>query len=567
MLNKDLDNHTAFIEAASNSTWGQVFDQTVAKYPDKEALVFKDKRVTYKQAQDQANGLAKGLLNIGVKKGDKVAIFMTNNLEWVYCHLAVAKVGAVLVCINTHFKLEELEYSLRRSDVSTLILEKTFLGKINALGMVEALCPELSTCEPGALGSEKLPFLKNVICLGKKGLKGTYAFSDVVEKGGNIVTDDQLDEAISAVKPDDPYLHLLTSGTTGLPKAAESPHRESLRLLHWGALLFPRGLGLTKGDRILGVMPFTGGAGTGQMPMCIIVGATLVIIEAFDAEEVLKIIERERITATTLLVPTMVRMMLEHPDFSKYDISSFKRTYVGGAPVTRDLFELMRDKMGMEVVLSHYGMVETYGPVVLLGPGDSKEQVINTVGYPLPHIVVKIIDPNTGEELGPDEDGEICLKGARSDIRISSGYYNDPEKTAELIDKDGWLHMGDMGHIRKKDGYLKVTGRIKDMVIVGGYNVYPAEIEQTLVRHPVVKDVVVVGVPDKRLGEVTMAFVQLRDGETCSGNDITEFCRSRISNMKVPKYVQFVDEFPLTLQGKVQKFKMREMAIREMELE
>jgi len=357
MTHGNLDKHIEFIEQASNSTWGHVFDQTVSKYPDKEALVFKDKRVTYKQAQDQVNGLAKGLLSLGVKRGDKVAVFLTNSMEWVYCHLAIAKVGAVMVCINTRFKPGELEYSLRRSDVSTLILQDTFLGKVNALGMVEELCPELSMCEPGALKSEKLPFLKNVICLGEKGLKGTYAFDEVVEQGSSIVTDDQLAKAMSSVEPDDPYLHLLTSGTTGLPKAAESPHRESLRILYWGALPSPRGLGLTKEDRVLGVMPFTGGAGTGQMPMCILVGAALVILENFDAEEALKIIQRERITATTLLVPTMVRMMLDHPDFSKFDISSFKRTYVGGAPVTRDLFELMRDKMGMEVVLSHYGMV------------------------------------------------------------------------------------------------------------------------------------------------------------------------------------------------------------------
>ncbi len=566
MSHGNLDKHIKFIEQASNSTWGHVFDQTVGKFPDKEAFVFKDKRVTYRQAQFHINRLAKGLLKIGVKGGDKVAVFMTNNLEWVYCHLAIAKVGAVMVCINTRFKSGELEHSLRRSDVSTLILQDTFLGKVDALGMVEELCPELSVCEPGALKSEKLPFLKNVICLGKKRLSGIYSFDEVVEQGSNFVADDQLAKAMSSVEPDDPYLHLLTSGTTGLPKAAESPHRESLRILYWGALPSPRGLGLTENDRILGVMPFPGGAGTGQMPMSILVGATLVILENFDAEEALKIIQWERITATTLLVPTMVRMMLDHPDFSKYDISSFKRTYVGGAPVTRDLFELMRDKMGMEVVLSHYGMVESYGPVVVLGPGDSEEQKIHTVGHPLPHILVKIIDPNTGEELAPEQDGEICLKGAQSDIRISSGYYNDPEKTAELIDKDGWLHMGDMGHIRKKDGYLKVTGRIKDMIIVGGYNVYPAEIEQTLVRHPSVKDVAVVGVPDQRLGEVPIAFIRLREGNKCSETDITEFCSSRISNMKVPKYVQFVNEFPLTLQGKVQKFKMREIAIQKMGL-
>ena len=567
MTNGNLDNYIEFIEQASNCTWGQVFDQTVAKYSDKEAFVFKDKRITYKQAQDHINRLAKGLLSLGVQRGDKVAVFMTNNLEWVYCHLAIAKVGAALVCINTRFKSDELELSLRRSDVSTLILEDSFYGKVDALGMLLECCPDLAGCEPGAFKSEKLPFLKNIICLGQKRLKGIYSFHEVIEQGSNDTADDQLAKATSFVGPDDPYLHLLTSGTTGQPKAAEGTHRGWLRTLYWGSLPSSRGLGLTENDRILGVMPFPGGAGTGQMPMSILVGATLVVLEAFDAEEALKTIERERITAATLLVPTMVREISDHPDFSKYDITSFQRTYVGGAPVTQDLFELMRDKMGIKVVLSHYGMVESYGPVVLLGSGDSEEQKINTVGYPLPHIMIKIIEPGTNKELPPGHNGEICLKGARPGIRISNGYYNDPEKTAELIDRDGWLHMGDIGHIRKKDGYLKVTGRLKDMIIVGGYNVYPAEIEQILVRHPAVKDASVVGVPDQRLGEVAMAYIKLREGNECSESDITEFCSSRISNMKVPKYIKIIDEFPLTLLGKVQKFKLREMAIQEMGLE
>lgn len=565
-MQSNLDEYSAFVEEASNDTLGRVFDRTVASHPDKEAFVFRDIRVTYKQAQDQVNKMAKGLLRLDVRKGDKVAVFMPNNLEWLYCYLSIAKIGATLVAVNTRFKSSELEHSLIRSDVSTLILKDTFLGKFDALKMVEGLCPGLNECEPGDLSSKRLPSLKNIICLGESLPKGVYSFDKLMGLGDDSAMDDDLATAMASVTPDTALLHLLTSGTTGLPKAAEGTHRGWLRTWHWTFSVSPRGLGLTEKDRILGVVPFSGGIGSGQMPTSVLVGATLVIMESFDAEGALEIIEQERITGATVLVPTMVRMMLDHPDFSKYDLSCLKRACVSGAPVTADLFEAMRDKMGMEVVLTNYGSVETYGPIIVVGPDDSTEQLIQTVGRPLPHVLLKIVDPNTGEELPSGHDGEICMKGAQPHLTISNGYYNDPEKTAELIDKDGWLHMGDMGHIREKDGYLKVTGRLKDMIIVGGYNVYPAEVEQVLAKHPDVKDSSVVGVPDKRLGEVPIAFVQLKEGGKCSENEILEFCRDKISNMKVPRHVKFVSEFPLTLQGKVQKFKLREEAIKEIGL-
>ncbi|MCP4577128.1 MAG: AMP-binding protein, partial [Deltaproteobacteria bacterium] len=299
MMQRNLDEYIAFAEEASNSTLGRVFDQTVTKYPDKEAFVFKNIRVTYQQAQDRVNKLAKGLLRLGVGKSDKVAVFMPNNLEWLYCYLAIAKIGATLVAVNTRFKSAELAHALIRSDVSTLILKDTFLGKINALKMVEDMCPELFGCEPENLNSEKLPFLKNVICLGKRRPKGVYSFDELMASGDDSALDDQLATAMALVTPDTALLHLLTSGTTGLPKAAEGTHRGWLRTWYWTFSASPRGLGLTEKDRILGVVPFSGGTGSGQMPTSILVGATLVIMESFDAEEALKTIEQERITGAT----------------------------------------------------------------------------------------------------------------------------------------------------------------------------------------------------------------------------------------------------------------------------
>jgi fatty-acyl-CoA synthase len=548
----------------SNTTIGQVFDETVAKYPKNEAYVFQDDRITWKHCQAEVNKLARGLLKLGVKKGDVVAVWMTNSPEWVYSFLAIAKIGAVIGCVNTRFKHDELSYCLRQSDVTTLIMKDSFLGgKINILGVVQELVPELITYEPGELKCEKFPTLKRVICVGKNLTKGMYSFDELMELGGDRALDEQLAKVQASVNPDDISNHVYTSGTTGLPKAVLNTHRG------WIRLNFMHGseecMGVRESDRILGALPFAGGMGLSSIIFSIVNGVSLFTTEVFDPEETCRLIERERLTGAYIMVPTQIRMMLDHPNIKKYNLSSFKRTLLSGEPVPPDLVEALY-KMGMDRVLIIYGLTECHGDFTSARPSDSLEQLTATVGYPQPWVSIKIIDPKTGKELPPGEDGEICVKGICPDIEISKGYYKMPKETAKFIDKDGWAHTGDLGHIRRKDGYLKLSGRIKDMIIVGGYNVYPAEVESLIIRYPKVKHVSVVGVPDRRLGEVPMAFVQLREGEGATETEIIDFCKEKLANTKVPKYIKFVKEFPTTLQGKVKKSELREQAIRELGL-
>ena len=546
----------------SNTTLGQFFDKNVVKHPKKEAFVFEDKRVNWEQCQSHVNRLAKGLLKLGVKKGEVVAIWMTNNLEWVYSDLAILKIGAVIGAINTRFKSDELSYSLRKSDVTTLIMKDTFLGgKINALGMIEELIPELATCKPGELNSEKFPMLRRVICVGEKRAKGMYSLDEVMELGSDPLLDEQLAKAEASVSPDDIFNHMYTSGTTGLPKVVLNTHRCWLRLnIYEGECI-----GVEEDDRMLSPLPFAGGMGISSITFSVVYGITHFITEAFDPEETLKLIERERLTISHFMVPSQARMLLDHPNLNKYNLSSLKRIMLGGEPSPPDIIETWY-KRGMERVFNYYGLIETHGSVTCVRPGDSLEQQNTTVGHLYPWVSIKIIDPKTGKELPAGQDGEICLKGLRPGIEISKGYYKMPEETAKLIDKEGWVHTGDLGHIREKDGYLKLSGRIKDMIIVGGYNVYPAEVEALILKHSKVKEVSVVGVPDRRLSEVPMAFVKLWEGESATEAEIINFCKERITNTKVPRYVKFVTEFPMTLQAKVQKFKLREQAIKELGL-
>jgi len=551
----------------SNITLSGMFDEVVAKYPDKEAFVFQDTRVTYRQAQEQVNRFAKGLLALGVKKGDKVAIWMTNNLEWIYSAYAIWKIGAVVVTISTRFKSEEAKYNLLQSDVTTLIMNDKFLGKIEAIEMLKEMIPELSVAERGKVNAPHLPFLKNVICLGETDLTGVYAFNEIMESGRDRSLDDKLLEVANSVSPADVCTHLYTSGTTGRPKAALGHHRGWMA--NHLSLTFHY-LELTSKDKVLAVLPFFGGMGLAQVTGPILAGPTLFIMETFDAKEALELIERERITAGYVVVPSVYIMMFDHPDLNKYDVSSLKRTFLSGMPATPELIRALQDKMGLEKVLDHYAMIESHGsgtvadPVALMDDLASPEGTV--VGFPDPHVRIKIVDPGTGEELPAGRDGEICLKANRDELRLSLGYYKMPKETGELIDRDGWTHMADIGHIREGDGALLLTGRVSDMFIVGGFNVYPPEIESILLRDPRVKRVAVVGVPDKRLGEVPMAFVQLKVGQVCTEAEITDFCRSNLANFKVPKYVKFINEFPLAGQDKIQKFRLREMAIKELGL-
>lgn len=547
----------------SNNTHGRIFDEAVNKYPQREAFVFQSDRVRYNEAGTRVNRLAKGLLRLGVKQGDHVAVWMTNNLEWVYSLFALAKIGAIIVPINTRFKASELEYNLLQSDVNTLIMKDNFLQKINALEILEELCPELSSCEPGGLKIEKFPMLKNVICLGSSRSKGMYSFDKVMDLGAGHTLDDQLAKATARVQPDDIVSLIYTSGTTGLPKASLGTHRGWLfNCIHCQ----PEYLGFTEGDRILCGAQFATGQGYNFPLMSTCCGATLIIMETFDGEEALKLIHRERVNASYIMVAAMVRMMLDHPNFSKYDLSSFRGTVLGGMLVNRELIEDMQLKMGLKRIFNHYGMVEIHGAATITRPG-SIEELTETVGHPHPHVQLKIVDFETGKELPYDHDGEICIKGAIPEIQLAKGYYKMPEKTAEVIDEDGWYHTSDIGQIRKKDGCLKITGRLEEMINVGGFKVFPAEVESFILRNPKVNRVAVVGIPDHRLGEVPIAFIILKQNEIASEAEIIDFCRGKVADIKVPRYVKFIAEFPTTLQGKVQKFKLKEWAIKELRLE
>jgi fatty-acyl-CoA synthase len=551
--------------AISNKTWGRAFDETVAKYPEKEAFVYKSSRITYKNAQDHVNNLAKGLIKLGVKKGDKVAVWMTNRLEWVYSQLAIVKIGGTLVPLSTRYKDAEIEHCLRQSDVNTLIFADNFLGKIDSVKMLEELSPEIFRSEMGKLELEKFPLLKNIIICGeRKFAKGIRTFNEVLQLGNDPLFDIELTKAALLVNPDDIVCHLYTSGTTGPPKAVMNSHRGWL--IQFYLVISPDYLGITENDRILGALIFSGGMGIAQVPISMLAGATLVIMETFDAEEALKIIQDERITTPFILVGTMVTMMLQNPNRHKYDISSVKKTDLSGMPVTADLISAMYRELGFEKVLNVYGTIETHGSGTMLKPGDSFEQLTTTIGKPLPHVLLKIINPNTGEELPLGQNGEICLKGASPEIKLSYGYYKMPKKTAELIDKDGWVHTGDLGRIRREDGYVMITGRVKDMIIVGGYNVYPIEVEELLQKHPSIETACVVGVPDQRLGEVPVAFVRLKEGASAAERELIDFCKDKLANYKAPRYIKFIAEFPLAEQGKIKKAKLREVAIKELSL-
>lgn len=547
----------------SGRTWGKVLDETAARFGEREAIVFKDERVTYRELRDRVLQFTNGLLKLNIKKGDHIAIWMTNCVEWVVCQFAIYKIGGVMIPINTRYRITELEYVLRQSDTSTLIMKDNFLGKIDAMGMLKSLIPELEGCKPGELKSEKFPLLRNVICLSEtgKGYPGTFDFKEVFESGKGY-DEEELARIQDAVSPDDICQIMYTSGTTGFPKGAMIAHRNNLSNF---PIIVKEAL-LTENDRLLSAAPFFSNFGCmGNTGMAVLSGACQIVMEAFDPKEALELMQRERVTFW-LGIPTMYISVLEHPDFDKYDLSSFKGGMLGGAPVPVELIKSAKEKMGAEVILNGYGLVEGSGVSTMCRPGDTVEHLTRTVGKPLPTCELKIVDPNTGETLPPGKQGEICTRDTRPGSHVMKGYYKMPEETRKTIDEEGWLHSGDLG-VMDEEGYVHITGRLKEMFLTGGFNVYPAEIENFLHTHPKIKQAYVVGVPDHRLGEVGMAFIELKEGETATEEEIIEFCKGKIANIKIPRYIKFTKEFPMTALGKIQKFKLREMAIKELGLE
>ncbi|MFZ5591067.1 MAG: AMP-binding protein [Bacillota bacterium] len=536
-------------------TIGGLLDEMAARYPDNDALVYVEPplRYTYQQFRDVCNQAAKGLMKIGIQKGEHISIWANNVPEWVITQFATGKMGAVLVTVNTNYRTFELEYLLKQSDSTTLLLIAGIKGR-EYLDMVYELCPELYSCAPGQLQSARLPLLKNVIYIGPEKMPGMYNWADIMEMGRQ-VSDEELAARQASLQPDEVINMQYTSGTTGFPKGVMLTHTN----LIGNACSVAECMAFTHRDRMCIPVPFFHcfGCVLGTLT-CVVSGATMVPVVAFHPAAVLRTVEKEKCTALHG-VPTMFIAELEELSKQKYDTSSLRTGIMAGAPCPIEVMKAVVNTMGAREICITYGQTEASPGITMTRTDDPIELRVSTVGRALPNVEVKIVNPETGETVPPGVQGELCTRG----YHVMKGYYNMPEATASAIDKEGWLHTGDLA-VMDKSGYCKITGRLKDMIIRGGENVYPREIEEFLYTNPKIRDIQIVGVPSEKYGEEVVAFIQLKEGEQATPEEIKEFCRDKISRHKIPAYVFFVDQYPTTASGKIQKYKLRERAIKEL---
>ncbi len=538
-------------------TLGEQMDLSVQDYGKSEFMVHGKRRYTFQQTRELVDQLAKGLLDLGIQRGDNVSVWMTNYPEFIISWFALAKIGAAMIPINTRYKSEEVHYIVRQSESKALIMADKFLN-IDYVEMIYRLCPELKLSKGPSTRFDKLPKLEYVICLSDEKYPGMYSFRTVLNQGLKI-DDKVLRDRQKDVGVEDNVVIVYTSGTTGRPKGAVHSHmilKNEFRITKW--------LGVRQGDRYLAYLPFFHvGGGFSVIFPCLLAGACLILMDHFDVEEALRLIQREKCTVISG-IPTHFIMMMEHARFSEYDISTARAGWVGGSQVTKEVALGIKNKMGMKDMVVVYGMTETTSVTTFTKVGDSIEHITQTDGLPISNdFELKIVDVNSGKEASLGEEGEILVRG---DI-VMKEYYKMPEETARAIDKEGWFHTGDLAK-RLDDGYIKITGRLKDMFIVGGTNTYPAEIEAFFQGHPKVKQVYVTGVPDHRLGEVGAAFVELKERQEASPEEIIEFCKDKIANYKIPRYILFMreEDWPLTPSGKIQKFKLRSKVISQLNL-
>jgi fatty-acyl-CoA synthase len=540
-------------------TIGDMFDDIVERYPDREALVSQHQgvRYTWRELQTQVNRAAKGLLSLGYKKGDRVAIWATNVAEWVITQWATAKAGIIMININPAYRTHELEYVLKQSEVQGLLLIESFKTS-DYVKMFNEVCPEAKGSQPGKINSENLPFLKSVVLI--RGNKQDYMYTwDEMLKLGDEIPDAALCTVQQTLSFDDPINIQYTSGTTGFPKGVVLTHHNILN----NGYFIGECMKFTEKDRLCVPVPFYHCFGMVLSNLaCMTHGATLVMpSEYFDPVAVMTTIEKEKCTAVHG-VPTMFIAELEHPLFSKFDFSSLRTGIMAGSPCPTEYMKKVNTLMNMTEVVITYGQTESSPGLTMSTTTDTIEKRVATVGRAMPHTELKIVDPRTGDIVPRGEPGEICARG----YMIMDGYYKNPDATNMAIDAQGWLHTGDLGTL-DEEGYCKITGRIKDMVIRGGENIYPREVEEFLYTHPCISDAQVIGVPDLKYGEELCAWVKLKNGEKITEADIKEFCKGQIAHYKIPKYIKFVDEFPMTISGKIQKYKMREASIKELKLE
>ncbi len=541
-----------------NETIGENLDRIAALYPETEALVDPERnfRVTYQEFNELCRTVAKGFMAMGIKRGDHLAIWATNYPEWVLTQFATAKMGAVMITVNTNYKIFELEFILGQSDAQTLIMNRGFKDS-DYVKIINELCPELATDKPGELEAQRLPYLKNLIYLDDDTPAGMFNWKYLYELAEQ-VSDEELDARQASLDKDDVINMQYTSGTTGFPKG--------VMLTHYNVLNNGKSIGdnmkLTEKDRVLIHVPLFHcfGCVLGTMA-CVTHGSTMVLRNHFNPIKAMEIIQSEKCTGMHG-VPTMFISILENENFSKYDFSSLRTGIMAGSPCPVKTMQQTIDKLGMHDVTIVYGQTEASPGCTMTTVDDSIEHRVNTVGRVLPHIEAKIVDPETGEDLPPNTNGEFVVRG----YNIMKGYYKLPEATAQVIDEDGWLHTGDIASM-DEDGYYKITGRIKDMIIRGGENIYPKEIEECLRTNEAVSDVQVIGVPSKVYGEEIMACVILKDNYPQTEEDIKQFVLDRMARHKVPKYVWIMDEFPMTASGKIKKFELQDQAIVEFELQ
>jgi fatty-acyl-CoA synthase len=537
----------------SEDTIGQFLRDTALRFPDRPAVVFREQGVrwTWKEFDERVDRLAAGLLSLGIAKGDRVGIWSPNRFEWPLTQFATARIGAVLVNINPAYQISELEYALRKLGCKALVTAGQF-KKSDYTSMLLDIAPELATQQAGELQCARLPELRTVISVGDPGIRGVLPFSVVMLEGEAILRNEG--PTTMALSARDPINIQFTSGTTGSPKGATLTHRNIVNNGRFVAMAMK----LSEADSLCISVPLYHcfGMVLGVLA-CVSVGAQMVFPgEGFDAGATLAAIAEERCTALHG-VPTMFIAELEHPEFSKFDLSSLRTGIMAGSPCPIGTMKVA--KMHMQEVTIAYGMTET-SPVsfqsAIVDPLDKRTA---TVGRIQPHLEVKIVD-HLGNTVSVDTPGELCTRG----YSVMLGYWGDDEKTRESV-VDEWMHTGDLATI-DAEGYCNIVGRLKDMVIRGDENIYPREIEEYLFRHPKIQNVQVFGVPDEKNGEELCAWIVLRQGEYVTEEDIRDFCRGQITHYKIPRYVRFVDEMPLTVTGKVQKFAMREEMIRSMNL-
>ena len=553
----------SYVQGASprsmiGQTIGRFFDEACRTHAAREAIVVRDQgvRLTYRQLRERVDTLACALLRLGLEPGDRIGIWSPNNLEWALTQFATAKAGLVLVNINPAYRRSELEYALEKVGCKALVLAPEFKGT-DYLAMVADLAPELPPSRPGALRSARLPSLRTVIRLGPDDGPGTFRFDELMQPPAAAELD-ALQLLGDGLQFDDAVNIQFTSGTTGQPKGATLSHHNILN----NGYFVGEAIRLGPDDRLCVPVPLYHCFGMVMANLgCLTHGSALVYPAAgFDPLATLEAIAAERCTAV-YGVPTMFIAMLDHPAFADFDLSSLRTGIMAGSPCPIEVMKRVINQMHMEEVTIAYGMTETSPVSFQSGTDDPIERRVSTVGRIHPHCEVKIVDGD-GRVVPRGTPGELCTRG----YSVMLGYWNDPEKTAEAIDRGGWMHTGDLATI-DDEGYCNIVGRIKDLVIRGGENLYPREIEEYLYRHPKIQDVQVVGVPDPKYGEELCACVVLRPGETLSHEEVIAFCRGQIAHQKIPRYLQVVESFPMTITGKIQKFVIREQVRRELGLQ